>query len=66
MSFPPVNPEPIDPLEVEAASGSVLRVRGWVCLSGHRNWGGGVSRPDVVLLGLIALLVLVVVALVVL
>jgi hypothetical protein len=24
MSFPPVNPEPIDPLEVEAASGSVF------------------------------------------
>jgi len=66
MSLPPVNPEPIDPLEVEAASGSVLTGERMGMSRWTPKWGGGVTRPDAVLLGLIALVVVVAVALMVL
>lgn len=66
MSLPLVNPEPIDRLEIEAASGSALTSGRMGMSRWTPKWGGKSSRPDVIPLGLIALVFLVVVALLVL
>ena len=61
MDFEPLNPEPIDPLVIDAASGSAGERKGmsrWT-----PKWGGRFSRQDVIVLGVIASVVVAVVAL---
>jgi hypothetical protein len=62
MSFPPVNPEPIDPRVVDAAAGSVFTGERKGMSRWTPKWGGRFSRADIILLGLIAVVVLAVIA----
>jgi hypothetical protein len=61
-----INPEPIDPRVIDAASGSVFTGE----RTGLNRWtpkrGGKFSVPDIILLGSLALVVLVILALIIL
>jgi len=63
MDFEPLNPEPIDPRVIDAASGSVFTGERTGMSRWTPKWGGRFSRLDVIFLGTIAAIVLVVVAL---
>ena len=66
MSPPPINPEPIDPLASDAASGSVFTGERKSMSRWTPKWGAGYSPLDIIFLGAIAAVVLVVIALLVL
>jgi len=66
MDFEPLNPEPIDPRVIDAASASVFTGDRKGMSRWTPKWGGRFSRLDVIFLGAIAAVVLVVVAFVVL
>jgi len=66
MDFEPLNPEPIDPRVIDAASGSVFTGERRGMSRWTPKWGGRFSRLDVIFLAVVGTVVLVVVALLVL
>jgi hypothetical protein len=58
--FEPLNPEPIDPRVVDAASGSVFTGDRKGMSRWTPQWGGRISRLDVILLVFVAVVVLVI------
>jgi len=55
MGLPSIDPEPIDPRVIDAASGSVFTGERTGMSRRTPKWGGGFSRADVIVLAIIAL-----------